>query len=151
MLVNVTNQRLIDMDILYSIGEKVDSFAYDFVNRKCVSIDLNVYSHCDFASFLNKLTCHDCVIVESIYSFQMLMLELLKTLKNVESYNIRILSADGRIDTFGNKSTRDMLDSYSFACELDSSYRSSKIKKALTISKQNGKVLDRRVGWRKKH
>lgn len=76
------------MNVLYSIGDEVDSSVYDFVNRKGLPIDLNVKSYCDFASFLSKLTSHDCVIVESIHSFQMSMLELLKTLKNAESNNI---------------------------------------------------------------
>jgi len=151
MLVIGTNHRLADMNILYSIGDEVNSSVYDFANRKGLPIDLNVKSHCNFASFLAKLSTHDCVIVESIHSFQMSMLELLKTLKIAASNSIRIISADGRIDIRTDQKAREFLNAFSLACEIDSSYRSSKTKRALAISKQNGKVLGRRVGWRKNH
>jgi len=137
------------MNLLYSIDEKQDDTILQFINEKGISIDLRIQSFVEMDALINILGEGDCVIIDSINSIHKSILGLADFLQSIIEKNIRILSADGKLDLSFNDRSLLVIDSFRLAYEIDSSYRSVQTRKALQVKKNEGMVLGRRKGWRK--
>jgi len=128
----------------------MDDTILQFIQEKGINIDLRIQSFVEMDALINILGEGDCIIIiDSINSIHKSILGLADFLQSIIEKNIRILSADGKLDLSFNDRSLLVIDSFRLAYEIDSSYRSVQTRKALKIKKSEGAILGRRKGWRK--
>jgi len=139
------------MTVLFSKDCNVADEDREFIERKALNIDMwTCSSTTDLYEISSNLSEGSCLIVDSIHALPFSIKGLASFLEYAFNKSLRVLSLDGKIDVKRDFNSRLFVEALKLGAEVDYANRSRRTRSALATSKENGKVLGRRVGWRKK-
>jgi len=138
------------MTVLYSSDVNVSETSMQFIEHKGLKIDMWACSCTnDLYEVASKLSAGSCLLVDNIQTLTFSIKGLASFLEYAFNNSLRILSLDGKIDLRKDFNSRLFVEALKLGAEVDGANRSRRTRSALATSKENGKVLGRRVGWRK--
>jgi len=139
------------MTVLFSKDCNVADEDREFIASKALSIDMWTCSSTnDIYEVSSNLSEGSCLIVDNIQTLCFSIKGLASFLEYAFNKSLRVLSLDGKMDIRRDFNSRLFVDALKLGAEVDGANRSRRTKNALANSKENGKILGRRVGWRKK-
>jgi len=139
------------MTLIYSSRDDLDINIEQLLNDHGVSPDLwvNETSERDVEKVLSGLTHGDFMVVTDFMDLEMSIKNTLSFIRSAVSRNVRLLLVDIGLIIDNDNYSKSLISGMELALCINHNYISGKTRRALNNAKSEGKVLGRRVGWRK--